>query len=806
MMELTPQAFAEKWEKSKLSERSASQQHFIDLCRMLRQPTPADIDPEGTFYTFEKSVSKSGGPPEEAAGGKGFADVWHRGRFAWEYKGKHRDLAAAYRQLQLYREDLENPPLLVVSDMDRFEIHTNFTGTVKKVYSFTNADIPKQENLDVLSALFKDPDALRPGRTTESVTEEVAAKFARIADGLRSRGEDPQYSARFLNKLLFCLFAEDVGLLPEKLFTKLAERTRREPGLFAQWATELFRAMAEGGYFSMEKIPYFDGGLFVGEEAVRLEPAEISILFEAAKLDWGSVEPAIFGTLFERSLDPSKRSQLGAHYTGREDILTIVEPVLMMPLRREWEEVQEEVEELRDKLPGTVGTRTRNNLSRQMETKILGFAEKLRRVKVLDPACGSGNFLYVSLKQLLDLEKEISTFAGKVGLTPFFPEVSPEQLYGIELSPYAHELAQVSIWIGYLQWMVENGFGTRQEPILGPMTNILEMDAVVNRGDGEVREPEWPEANVIIGNPPFLGGKLLRREIGDEYVDDLFSLYHDRVARESDLVCYWFEKARNQVELKKAKRVGMLATQAIRWGVNRRVLSRIKESGDIFFAESDRPWVLNDTQVSIAERREKAAVHISMVGFDGGGEQERVLNGATVDNIYTDLTSDLDLTEAFKLPSNKEIAFMGDTKGGKFDVPPRLAQKLLSSTGNPNNRPNSDVVIPWINGSDINGRRRGYRIVDFGVNMKHEDAALYEAPFEYVSEHVNPKREGGRTTREEWWLHERPREKMRLALEGMTRYLVTTRHVKHVFFAWVEAGVLPDSALIAFAREDDYLY
>ncbi len=508
MAALTPQAFVEKWSKSTLSERSASQQHFIDLCHMLGQKTPAEADPEGSFYTFEKSVRKSGGTPDEAAGGKGFADVWYRGHFAWEYKGKHRDLSAAYRQLQLYREDLENPPLLVVSDMNRYEVHTNFTGTVKKVYSFTNDEIPKPENLEILRALFEDPNALRPGRTTQSVTEEVAAKFAQIADGLRSRGEDPQTSARFLNKLLFCLFAEDVGLLPEKLFTKLAERTRRDPERFTRYATELFRAMAEGGDFLLEDIPYFDGGLFVGEEAVRLEPKEISILFEAAKLDWGSVEPAIFGTLFERSLDPSRRSQLGAHYTSLEDILTIVEPVLMAPLRREWDAVQEEVEALREKLAGAASARARNNVLRQMEGRILGFAQKIRRVRVLDPACGSGNFLYVSLKQLLDLEKEVSTFAGKVGLTPFFPEVSPEQLHGIELSPYAHELAQVSIWIGYLQWMVENGFGTRQEPILGPMTNILEMDAILERGeDGKLREPEWPEADVIIGNPPFLGGK-----------------------------------------------------------------------------------------------------------------------------------------------------------------------------------------------------------------------------------------------------------------------------------------------------------
>ncbi len=545
MADLTPQAFVDKWEKSKLSERSASQQHFLDLCRMLGQKTPAEADPEGNYYTFEMSVRKSGGPPEEAAGGKGFADVWYKGRFAWEYKGKHKDLSAAYRQLQLYREDLENPPLLVVSDMDRYEVHTNFTGTVKKVHSFTNAEILEPENREILRNLFEEPNALRPGRTPESVTKEVAYKFALIADGLRSRGEDPQYSARFLNKLLFCMFAEDVGVLPEKVFSKLTERTRKDPDRFMRNATDLFRTMAQGGDFGVEVIPYFDGGLFVGEEAVRLEPREISVLFEAAKLDWGSVEPAIFGTLFERSLDPARRSQLGAHYTSREDIQTIVEPVLMAPLRREWEKVQDEVEALRDKLANAASSRTRNRTQGQMEDKIRSFAERIRQVKVLDPACGSGNFLYVCLKQLLDLEKEVSTFAGKMGLTPFFPEVSPEQLHGIEMSPYAHELAQVSIWIGYLQWMVENGFGTRQEPILGPMTNIVEMDAILDHDvDVNPVEPDWPEADVIVGNPPFLGGSNVLSELGDEYVKDIRKLYKDRVPGGADLVCYWFEKAR----------------------------------------------------------------------------------------------------------------------------------------------------------------------------------------------------------------------------------------------------------------------
>ena len=443
MATLTPQAFAEKWARATLSERASYVQHFLDLCAVLGQPAPAEIDPKGDFYTFEKGVEKSGG-------GRGFADVWYKGRFAIEYKGKHKDLNAAYQQLLQYHEPLENPPLLVVTDTERFEIHTKFDRTVSRVYRFTNAELPEPENLRVLRAMFEDPDSLRPARTVESVTEEAARKFARLADGMRARGVEPHEAAHFLNKLLFCLFAEDIGLLPKGLFTRVVERGVKRPESFNGNIGALFEAMRDGGEFSLEDIPRFNGGLYETGDAVPLTPDEMKLLAEAARLDWGSVEPAIFGTLFERSLDPAQRARLGAHYTSREDILAVVEPVLMAPLRREWETVREKAGVEAEKAR-TLSGRTAANALHRAESLLLGFAEKLRGVRVLDPACGSGNFLYVSLKELLDLEKEVSTFAGTIGLTPFFPEVSPEQLYGIETSPYAHELAQVAVWIGYLQ-------------------------------------------------------------------------------------------------------------------------------------------------------------------------------------------------------------------------------------------------------------------------------------------------------------------------------------------------------------------
>ena len=794
MRGLTPQAFTKKWSEAALSERSSYQQHFLDLCAMLGQPTPAEVDPTGEFFTFEKGVEKMGG-------GRGFADVWYRGHFAIEYKGKHKDLGAAYVQLQNYREALENPPLLVVTDMERFEIHTNFESTVSRVYSFTNAELPEAENLRVLRAMFEDPASLRPARTVESVTEEAAGKFARIADGLRGRGVEPHAAAHFLNKLLFCLFAEDIGLLPKGLFTQVVERGVRRPETFNANVGGLFAAMRDGGEFALQDIPRFNGGLYSEEDeesaVVPLAAEELKLLAEAARLDWESVEPAIFGTLFERSLDPSQRARLGAHYTSREDILAVVEPVLMAPLRREWDAVRERAEADAETARKGSGQKA-VNVQRSAERALVEFAGRLRRVRVLDPACGSGNFLYVTLQKLLDLELAAINRLIDAGHPPRRPEVGPWQLRGIETSPYAHELAQVAVWIGYLQWMHDNGFGTRQEPILGNMTNIVEMDAILARDEqGNPVEPDWPEADVIVGNPPFLGGNRVRRELGDEYLNDLWKLYEDRVPAFADLVCYWFEKTRRQIQGGRTQRAGLLATNSIRGGVNRRVLERIKQTGDIFFAESDRPWVLNG-----------AAVRVSMVGFDNGTELQPVLDGAPVANINANLSGDADITQSTVLVENKGISFQGPSPKGSFDIPSDVAHHMLVQRGNPNGRPNSDVVKPVVNASDIARANRGYWTIDFGASMSHEDAALYEAPFEYVKQHVYPERlnNNRKAYRERWWLYGEARVGMRKALEGLSRYIATPRHAKYRVFAWMNAEVLCNDAVIVFAREDDYFF
>jgi type II restriction/modification system DNA methylase subunit YeeA len=479
--------------------------------RAARPAKPAEVDPAGEWYTFEKGVAKSDG-------GKGWADVWLKGKFGWEYKGKHKDLKEAYKQLLQYREALENPPLLVVCDLDRFEVHTNFTGTQKAVHAFDLDGLADPQNLLVLRNAFSNSDALKPGKTRQAITEEVAARFARLAEALAGRAVPPHEAAYFLMKLMFCMFAEDIELLPRDLFTRTVANSKKNPVHLSKLLKALFRSMAGGEPFGADEILRFNGGLFADEETIDLLPDEIEQLHQAALADWSSVEPSIFGTLFERSLDPAKRSQIGAHYTSREDIETVLRPVFLVPLQREWEGVRQRAESLLAKAAKAPSRKAVAAARRQFERALEEFADRLAHVTVLDPACGSGNFL-----------------------------------------------------------------------------------------------------------------------------------------------------------------------------------------------------------------------------------------------------------------------------------------------PNPNGRPNSDVIVPWINGLDVTRRHRRMWIIDFGTDHPEADAALYEAPFEFVRGHVLPKREATQraTYRKDWWLHVRPREDMRQSLKPLARFIATTTVSKHRLFVWEAAPTLPDHQLITFAFTDD---
>ncbi|MCX6874811.1 MAG: N-6 DNA methylase, partial [Verrucomicrobia bacterium] len=620
---MTIPEFIAKWRKVELQERSAAQEHFIDLCNVFEHPTPAAADPTGETFCFEKGAAKH-------AGGEGFADVWKRGCFGFEYKGKHQDLTAAYDQLLRYRNALENQPLLVVCDLDRFIVHTNFTGTVSATHEIQLESLGDPRNLGILRALFHNPETLHPVRTSVAVTQDAARHFAEIAAAMRKRGLDPAAVAHFLDRIVFCLFAEDTRLLPDMVFTRIVKTSGGDPARFGKILGQLFDTMATGGDFGLERIRHFNGNLFEDRSVLDLSTDEMRRIAAAAGLDWSAVDPSIFGTLFERGLDPAKRSQLGAHFTSREDVELVVDAAIMTVLRREWHECHATIDTLlatgrkTAAAPAKPLNAAATKKARGEAGSILHrFLDRLQRVRILDPACGSGNFLYVALLRLKDLEKEAILFGNDSGLGSFLPMVGPSQLHGMEINAYAHDLAQMTVWIGWLQWIRANGFGFPADPILRPLSdNIRCMDAIVS-DDGE---PEWPAVDFIIGNPPFLGDKMLRREMGDEYVDRIFANWRGRVPHEADLCCYWFEKARAHIAAGKCKRAGLLATQGIRGGANREVLKRIKETGGIFWTESDRPWILDG-----------ANVHVSMVAFDGGTEKTHMLDGKAVETINSNL-------------------------------------------------------------------------------------------------------------------------------------------------------------------------
>jgi len=796
---LTPQDFIENWKAVELKERSASQSHFNDLCRLLEIEQPTTADPKGEWFTFEKGASKT-------SGGEGWADVWRKDCFAWEYKGKRKNLDAAFDQLLRYSVALDHPPLLIVSDMDQILIHTNWTNTVQKVYTITLDDLLDAGKRDILRSAFLDPKRLKPAKTRQVLTEDAAKKFSRIAQRLRDRGHDGHVVAHFVNRLVFCMFAEDVGLLPNKMFQRVLEHSLSAPGEFQENAEMLFAAMASKdiGKVGLEKVEWFNGGLFDNDSALPLERADVDDLLDAARLDWSDIDPSILGTLFERGLDPAKRSQLGAHYTDRDKIMQIVDPVVVQPLLVEWGEVKTKIENLIDSAP----KETENKLLRGTElaarTRALkaaeaiqvGFLERLRAYRVLDPACGSGNFLYLSLLSLKDLEHRVNLEAEALGLPHAFPSIGPECVKGIEINPYAAELARVSVWIGEIQWMRRNGYEASKNPILRSLGTIQQCDAIVN---SDRTAMIWPDAEVIVGNPPYLGAKLMKRKLGVQETEGIRALYDGRLPGFTDLVCYWFENARAMIEEGRTKRAGFVATNSIRKNTNLPVMKRIKETTRIFDAWSEEKWTI-----------EGAAVDVSLICF-GQSEQPTKLDGVIVDDINPDLTSGLNMTLANALTENAHGAFLGIQKSGPFDVPGETARKWMLEPANPNAKLNQTILRPYWNGDDVTGRPRDYWLINLPLGLSEAEASLYVSPFNHVA--TTPD-EDGKTVKQlraelgdragpRWWEPHWPRPEMRSRIATLSRYIVTPETSQHRLFVWLHPPVLADKNLIVIPREDD---
>lgn len=799
---MTPQQFILKWQNSALKERSAAQAHFIDLCQMLGEPTPADVDPTGHDYGFEVGASKT-------TGGNGFADVFKRSFFGWEYKGTKANLDTAFAQLQRYAIALDNPPLLIVSDIGTtIRIHTNWTNSVSKVYTIGIAELVEPEKRAWLKAVFSDPDALRPAKTRQELTEEVAGEFARLARSLRERGHAADAVAHFINRLVFCMFAEDVRLLPDMIFSRMLDRAIEDPKEFVSFARDLFTAMKAGGRIGFERVAWFNGGLFDTDSAFDLTRDEIKIVRKAASYHWGDVDPSILGTLFERGLDPDKRSQLGAHYTDRDKIMMIVGPVIVEPLSAEWDKTKTEIAALMDKSAKTKGapaTRARG----QAQTALDRHLARLANFRVLDPACGSGNFLYLALRALKDLEHKAQVEAEALGLPRGFPRIGPEVVTGIELNPYAAELARVSVWIGEIQWMIGNGFSASENPILKPLETIECRDAVLNV-DGT--PAVWPDVDVLIGNPPFLGSKFHRKGrpatkkkpaikgLGDDYADQLYAAYRGVVPASADLVSYWFANATVLAKGGRLSALGFIATKSVGKGASNQPLSRLVSETDfrIFSASRNEPWVVDGAEVRVAI----VCAMPTPTHFELDGEPSGPIN--------TDLTSGLDVSKAKPVSQNRNVAFQGVKLNGPFEINGNFARSLLNEPVNPNGKLNSEIVRRFAGNDDVTMRDCDSWVIDFTPYPDLGDAALFERPFRHLQDEVSKHRktrEVGKATEvdrlEKYWLMQRPRPKLRYAASGLARVIAVPETSEHLIFRFLPSNYVFSGSLFVICRDDD---
>ena len=845
--------FIRKWHAVELKERSAAQEHFLDLCRLLDEPSPAEADPTGDFYCFERGATK-------ASGGDGWADVWKRGCFGWEYKGKRKNLDAAFGQLQQYALAPENPPLLVVCDLDQFVIRTNWTNTVSEKHEFRNEDLREPRTLQKLKWVMSDPEKLLPGKTRQDLTEDAAAEFATLAQRLRERGHDSGKVAHFINRLVFCMFAEDVGLLPAKMFLRMLQAAKLTPDEFQKLASSLFGAMKDGGLIGFERIDWFNGGLFDDDQALPMTADDIALCLRAAALNWSEIDPSIFGTLFVRGLDPGKRSQTGAEYTDREKIMMIVEPVVMRPLLREWEvvrdgikgliepaslaveealasasgypELAEEVRAVESHLASRPQLELFGDLKKQKRVRGLdavrgslraadraladaiaegraafnAFLARLRAFRVLDPACGSGNFLYLALVELKNIERRVAIEGELLGFPPSFPAIGPEALFGIEINPYAAELARISVWIGEIQWMRRSGFNIGRRPILKPLTNIECRDAILN-ADGAAAT--WPPADVIVGNPPFLGDRHHRNVLGEDYTLRIRAAYGDRVPGRADLVVYWLQKAAELAMSGSVQAFGLVATKAVTKGASRGPLDLLATDGRqlVYDAWTNEPWVV-----------EGAAVRVCIIcGCSPSASSlfsnYRRLNGASVDRINPDLTAGVDITRAARLQENAGLAFQGVKLTGPFDIGGEQVREMLRSPLNPNGRPNSDVISRLYDIEDVVGRDSDRWVVDFGIAFREREAALYEEPFKIILNMVVPFRNDPQKCRstearlkDKFWEFQRPRPEMRNALKGKSRFIVTPESSEHRVFIWVPRHVLIQGSLFCICSDSDVTF
>lgn len=894
-------AFIARWAASSGAERANYQIFLAELCDLLGlpRPEPSVADEAANRYVFDKAVTFQNPDGKTSTG---YIDLYRRGAFVCETKqsvareakdplsladpaapkarrksgtsvrgtaGWDDSMIAARGQAEGYVRALpdDNPPFLLVIDIGHsFELYADFSRLGKVYTAFPDArshrfsldDLRDESIRQRLATLWLDPLALDPARHAAKVTREIAARIAVLARRLEAKHYDAEQVAWFLIRCLFTFFSEDVCLTPRGGFTSLLESLKDSPEQFVPLVSEVWKTMGQGGFSTAlrTRIKKFKGSIFREHEPLPLDGEEIALLIEAGKSDWRDVEPAIFGTLLERALDPRERHKLGAHFTPRAYVERLVVPTIIEPVRDDWEAAR--AASLAEANAGRI---------EQAKAETRKFLDSLTATKVLDPACGTGNFLYVSMVKLKEIEAEARDWLAQLGdaqadLEHMERTVDPQQFLGIEINPRAVAIAEVVLWIGWLQWHLRDRKSpdSFSEPILQAYGNIECRDALleydkkelvrdeqgkpVTRWDGVTmkkhpvtgedvpddtarvaveryvnpRKAEWPKADFVVGNPPFLGPSRMRAAFGDGYTDAVRETYPE-VPESSDYVMYWWHKAGELLAMGKLRQFGLITTNSIRQAFARRVIEAFvgstdavaKEPISLAFAIPDHPWV---------DSADGAAVRIAMTvatnGEQPGQLSEVVVESdavdehipVTVSTRYGLLSADLRIgastSIAVPLRANAGLANRGFCLfGAGFIVSPQTAQQLgLGATEGLDRH-----IRPYRNGKDLTQYPRGVMVIDLFGLSEAEVRERYPACYQHVATTVKPerdhnKREGRRRL---WWVFGEPNKQLRLMLQGLGRYIATSETAKHRVFQFLDQAIAPDNMLVVLAASDSYV-
>jgi hypothetical protein len=719
------------------------------------------------------------------------------------------------------------PPFIVVVDVGHcFDVYSNFAGVGDNYVPFPDSGhyrfflpaLARPELRAQLHQLFTDPQQLDPSRRAARVTRQLAGYLAGLSTQLEKAGHSSDVVAQFLMRCLFTMFAEDVELIPKESFSGLLTTyaaSDEARGYLPEALQSLWAVMDKGG-FSPElhtRLRRFNGQLFHEAKALPLNADQIKLLQQAAAANWTEVEPAIFGTLLERALDPAERHSLGAHYTPRRYVERLVLPTVIEPLRREWAAAQ-----------AASATKLEEGKGKKVvdaaREELLKFLRRLTSVKVLDPACGSGNFLYVTLEHLKRLEGEVLTTLAQLGGSGRLElgdgtTVSPRQLLGMELNPRAAAIADVVLRIGYLQWHLRtHGLTQLAEPLLDNYQNIRQQDAVLSYDGPAFTNPRpttWPAADFIVGNPPFIGAKRMRESLGNEYVEALLRAYQTNVNGAADFVMYWWHKAAEIVRQGQAESFGFITTNSITQTFNRKIVQAHLDAPvnplTLVFAIPEHPWVdaVDGAAVRVAfavgGRNKEEGTLGRVVGEAYLGEDvPNIILEEVKGKINADFTIGADVSSAASLSSNGGISHQGiKLVGGGFLLAEEEAENFREVGI-------EQIIKPYLNGKDLTGRSRSVRVIDLFGLAENEVLTRFPQVYQHVYEHVKPERDANRDRgfREKWWLHGRARPDFRQAVTGLDRYIATSEVAKHRTFSFVDSSVLPDGGLIVFALSDAY--